>query len=122
MIALILKDGTLEPVGCELAEYNHIRVAREMLFELPRNVELTPAQRRKAARRFAGRGRRRARPVPQRDYDLRRSVRAPDIDTYKAHLLSDGRRDVRLFLLNGQDVTDEICRDVERWLARTSAR
>jgi hypothetical protein len=46
----------------------------------------------------------------------------PGVDTYKAHRLSDGRREVRLFLLEGHSVTDELCRDVERWLARRGVR
>ena len=116
MIALILKNGALEPVAEPDASRHRIYVERPIPFEMPRKVELARAQRGEAARRWSGRGRRLARRVGRRDYVFPRWTPMPDVDVYKAHLLSDGRREARLFLLDGCDVTDEHCRDVECWL------
>jgi hypothetical protein len=118
MIALILKGGMLEQVHEPDASRLRLPVRRATRFELPRKVELTRDQRRKEARRSSGKGRRRARRVEPLGYVAPKWSPKPDVDVYKAHLLSDGQRDVRLFLLDGQDVTDEHCRDVERWLLR----
>lgn len=116
MIALILKNGALEPFDGPDAARHHPHIQRPIPFEMPRKVELTRSQRREAARRWSGRGRRLARRVGRRDYVFPRWTPMSDVDVYKAHLLSDGRREVRLYLLDGYDVTDEHCRDVERWL------
>lgn len=116
MIALILKGGALEQVHEPEASQYRLRVQRPVPLELPRKVKLTRAQRREAARSYSGRGRRRARRVGRKGYVFPKWAPKPEIDVYKAHLLSDGRREVRLFLLDGQDVTDELCRDVECWL------
>lgn len=116
MIALILKNGAFEPVAGPDAARHRLYIQRPIPFEMPRKVKLARAQRREAARRWSGRGRRRARRVGRWDYVFPRWTPKPDVDVYNAHLLSDGRREVRLFLLDGLDVTDEHCRDVERWL------
>lgn len=118
MIALILKNGALEQIHVHGPDRNTLRV-RGGMKRAPVRVRLTRRERRWVARDLSGPGRRASRRVTP---SVMRLGWVEDIHVFNGHVLRGRPRpfqyeiEVRLFLPAGQGVTDEHCRDVERWL------
>lgn len=110
MIALRWIDGRVEPVTWDRERWLE-RIGEPM----PLDLGLRSRRERRRIARADTHGRRGARPVTRwRGPTFQRY----DTITWIAHLLSDGRRGVRLYLRDGEDPTPEACRAVDRWLRK----